>query len=238
MFVCGSCVGFFVYDSLKPSEIWEQVGPVQVLGGPDEVWVFAEKDVMIANPSYLASPTYVNIGHYQTVVVFDAKGEKKSFVISNGPSFHPNFGPIFRRADGFYLVHGESMGQYRSVFRWSKDHFELLPIEESENWLKQNNLDATRLPEFDPAIDQITVRNGWKHLLGEAFRGSVEDEGLSWNGMRLKCEVVDKGTRFRIASADQPFDVTIFDLDPVRKQISGQKAREMFPHKEYGHSKP
>lgn len=238
--VCGSCVGFLAYGSLKPCEIWERVGPVQVLGGPDEVWVFAEKDVMITNPGFLASPNVVNIGHYQTVVVFDATGEKQRFSISKGPSFEPNFGPIFRQEDGFYLIHGQSMGQYRSMFRWSEDHFDLMPIEESEQWLRKVGLDSTRLPEFDSKIDQITLENGWKHLSGEEFEAAIEDEEFSWNGTRFKCEVVDNGTRFRIAFADQvqPFDVTIFDLDPVRKKISRQKSRERFPYEVYGHSKP
>lgn len=240
MLVCGSCVGFFVYDALKPCEIWEQVGPVQVLGGPDEVWVFAEKDVMITNPSFLASPTYVNIGHYQTVVVFDAKGEKQRFSISKGPSFQPNFGPIFRQADGFYLIHGESMGQYRSMFRWSNNHFDLMPLEESESWLKEMGLGSVRLPEFDPAIDQITEANGWKHLLRDAFEGSVEGEEFTWNGMQLACEVSDKGKRFRIASVDQnqPFDITIFEMDPVRKKTSRQKADQRFPYDTFEHPKP
>jgi hypothetical protein len=208
------------------------------LGGPDEVWVFAEKNVEIRIPGRFVEAPVRTADRHQVVVVFNAEGEKDRISIpENGPTFHTNVGRIFRQADGFYLMQGASAGYHRSMFRWSKDRFELMPLEESEEWLKKVGLDTTRLPEFDPTIDQLTEANGWKHL----WPNSPNEESFAWNDLRLKI-LVERGThaKFQIMSTDpvKPLDVEVFAFESVRKQITREESDEMFKYELPGHRKP
>ena len=241
--LCGGCIGFLFFDpaNREPYETWYAIGPVQVLGGPDEVWVFAEKSVVIRIPGrFVEAPIRTN-GHHQEVVVFDANGPKERIVIPEmGPTFHTNIGKVFRQADGFYLIQGQSMGYHRSMFRWSKDHFELMPLEESEAWLKKQGLDANKIPEFDPAIDKITEANGWKHLYGDKAQLLTHEGPFAWKDLRMKFKVErDAMTKYRIVSTDQdkPLELDVLAFDPARKQISRQESDEMFKDAVTGHRK-
>lgn len=215
----------------EPYETWHQLGHFQVLGGADEVWVFAEKDVMIKIPGVLVSAPVRKVGHYQEVIVFDTKGERQRIVIPEmGPTFHTNIGRVFREADGFYLIQGQSMNHLRSMFRWSKDHFELMPLEESEEWLKKVGLASNKLPEFDPAIEKITEANGWKHLFDGKAQRFIDEGAFTWNGTRLKIKAdEDAVTTLRIVSTDQdrPLKIDVVTLDPTKKRISRKEANEM-----------
>jgi hypothetical protein len=223
-------------------EMWYAIGPVQVLGGPDEVWVFAEKSVMIRVPGWFVEAPIRTNGHHQEVVVFDAKGEKDRCIIPElGPTFHTNIGRIFRQADGFYLIQGEFMGYHRSMFRWSKNHFELMPLEESEDWLKKVGLDAKKVPEFDPAIDKISAANGWKHLYEDKAQLVIEEGAFDWKDLRLRFKVErDAVTKYRVVSTDmkKPLEIDILGFNPVKRQITRKETKEMFKNAGTGHRKP
>ena len=237
------CLVMFAVDYRSftdPYQTWYAVGPVQVLGGPDEVWIFAEKRTMIRIPGMSASAPVRSQGHVQEVVVFDAKGEKRRTTISKpSPTFHTNISRVFRKEDDFYLIKGESMGYHRSLFRWSETQFELMPLGESEAWLEQVGL-KDKLPESDPALDRITEKNGWKHLYDDKAQLGIKEESFAWNGLRLQFKV-DQGPigKYRLVSLDQgnPLDITLFEFDQRAKDISRKELDGLHPDPIPGHKR-
>jgi hypothetical protein len=108
------------------------------------------------------------------------------------------------------------------MFRWSKDHFELIPVAESEEWLTTVGLATNPIPEFDPAINRITESNGWQHLYSENARGFPSDGAFTWNSMNLKFTFESNGTtKYSIVSTDQDrsLEIPVLTFDPVVKQI-------------------
>ena len=233
-------VVWFAYPFLEPYETWQSIGPVQVLGGPDEVWVFAERSITVRLPGRLVEAPVRTAGHDQEVVVFDGAGEKLRIKIpGTGPTFHPNLGRILRRADDFYLVHEESLNYYASVFRWSKDHFDLLPLPESEKWLKETGLAEARSEEVHDRFDRITKESGWKHLYHS--QSLYNTEPFTWGLLQLKFDFEEGPplTLYRILSVEQGrrLMVTVLSFDPARRQIGRGEYAAISQFREPGHRK-
>ena len=185
---------------------FQRCSGVQFLASPHELWCFIEVDRVVIRPSPLASPRGLALGHHQEVLVVSDSGDVRRIPVSipDGVTFHPNISHIFRLGDEFYLYQGFSMNTHRSVYKWDQDHFDLLPLHESEALLKQHSLD-----EFDPAedaVERIQLAEKWSKVFKD--RGSfVEfDPTFEWNETQFQIRhVIRNGiTSLHLDRLDDP----------------------------------
>ena len=145
---------------------------------------------VVYNPDPIASPTNYALGHLQEVLVVSETGKVSRIPISipEGVTFHPNISSILRVDDDFYLYQGFSMNTHRSVYKWETDHFRLLPLGESEAFLRDRSLSG--VDPADDAIDQIPLSADWKRVFHDAY---LYESAFEWNGGRyeLECAVSD-----------------------------------------------
>jgi hypothetical protein len=193
------------------------LGPIQVIVGPEEAWCFVEIDRVVHRPGPLVEPPNITMGHVQELIIFTPQGIKRRIPISihNGVTFHPNISYIFCLDGEFYLYEGFSMLTQRSVYKWQDDHFELLPLAESEALLKAEQLDNQ-----DPAeIEQVPRSNGWHRAFHD--RGwFFEPARFEWAGRSFEIAKIDeeKLVRLEVRSlGEQPWssDLVQFDASPV-----------------------
>ncbi len=91
------------------SETWNQVSYMQVLEGPEKIWVFVEVERITSFDEEIfahfmsAHPRKEVVS--RSVFAIDSRGKPTEQVVSSktGPTFHSNLSRIFRLSDGFYL---------------------------------------------------------------------------------------------------------------------------------------
>ena len=96
---------------------WSEIGSIQMLEGPERIWVFVEvvritdytDEVLMHLMSKHPDREIVS----QTVFTIDRLGNvtEKAITRGTGPTLHPNLCRIFRLADGFYLYQFASAGR-------------------------------------------------------------------------------------------------------------------------------
>lgn len=220
---------------------WEEIGPVQVLGGPDEAWLFVEREIRVHRPGWLVEPPVITMARSQEVIIITPTEPKKRIPIPGlkGPTVHPNIGRIFRDRDGFYLVQGQSMGFHRSIFRWQDDHFDLLPLEESESLLTAYGLGSSKLPQFDLAIDRMTESNGWKALYRDGAHFFVKEDPFTWKDrhFQFKVETDSSAIRYRLCCTEpgERWDVILIAVSTTTKEITQKEYDELTDLSTPGH---
>lgn len=243
---CLLCCGV----GLLPPTTWETIGPIQVLGSPNEVWVFAEKTVVFRSSSLFASAPITTNGRNQQVIVFDRNGEKARFHIPAGVTFNKNLSRILRYNDDFYLIEAPYRPSNSRMFRWKGDHFELLENEESEAWLVQvglstvmhSDVDST-IGKVDSAIDKMMKSQGWKRLFDEyeecvGFEEYAKMDGQGWH---LKWQV-ERSTlhALSIASTDMspPVKIELYTFDPRLRYVTRRERDDILNGSGSGSPRP
>lgn len=188
IFICCSCSSRYI--------TFLDFGPIQVVGSDEEVWLFLEFEQMVYRSNAASdTPKVVPIGRVQEVIVLDKNGLKKQFKISidNGRTFHPNLSYIFRWLDQFYLYQGQSAFYKRSLYKWKDDHFELLPLVESEAFFTKNVFknkleEKMTVTEIESALANLSSDEGWKNIYS---RRSCRNGTFKWNNMDIKISGLD-----------------------------------------------
>lgn len=237
--------GYFLLSSLgvgQPYRSWHAVGPIQVIGGPEEAWVFVEKNIVAERPGW-GEHRALRVGCNQQVVIITAEGVKSRISIPDGTEVtsHKNISRIFRQNDELYLLRGESMGRNGSLFKWETDHFNLLPLPSHDEFLKVHGLDKSNAPVFEPAIDGLTEKSRWKHLC-VGVDWILAPFTFTWNGQRF--EIKDDrqpGTtnvRIRSLGPDNRWEDVVLQFDPTPKEITGDEYQRLWDREELGYRKP
>lgn len=220
--VCSiALVGY--WEGRGPYEIWQTVGPIQVLGGPDTVWVFAEEKTQLAGPGLFAAPP-TTVDCRQVVVIFDANGIKeRSPIPEGGPTFHPNVSRIVRESNNFFLIGS-------GLYQWQKKQFELIPEPDAEAWLAKNELSTVSLPVSAQMIDKITMSNNWEHLYEKRSPTRSEAGIFQWKNVNYEFQISRNATmEYRLLSSDpiHPLDISVLSVDFARKQLTKAQAESM-----------
>lgn len=183
-FVVLLCISAPTSRGALAAETWSEIKHIQVLEGPETIWVFVEVvritdysgnlflDLMSKHPDEEVAS--------RTAITIDRAGKltRTGIAKDQSPSFDPDLNPIFRLSDGFYQYSHEAAGQPASVYRWRGDRFS--PLDEREAREVQEKLRRVRQAD---SLDQlfeleaITEREGWRNLYLHALHAFVEKEG-------------------------------------------------------------
>jgi hypothetical protein len=166
-------------------ETWSEIGHIQILEGPEKIWVFIEV-VRITDYTdelflHLMSKHPDTEIVSQSVFTLDRLGNVTQTPIAKGtgPNLDPDLHPIFRLADGFYQYDGGSMGRPASVYRWRGDRFS--PLDERESKEAKQRIrrvePADRLTDVLLELEAITEREGWRNLYLHAVDAFSRREG-------------------------------------------------------------
>ena len=218
-------------------QVWTQIAYLQILEGPDEVWVFIEvqrvtdyRDELFAK---LMSAQRLTETASQSVFRIDTRGKATETVITPKPelSFHPSRSQIFRMADGFYLYDQLAMNHPASLLKWRGDHFS--PLSEGESKEANKLIVAQRYPGVLKELDTISARNGWRNLSGRAFglSDSAHPFESSKHQIRVSVKLGDMRDRpidasFRPSAVvaesilkDEPWTKTLIKVDTSSKWV-------------------
>lgn len=88
--ICG--IGFWGFSRDPP--VRRQLGPIQILERPDDIWLFVQVD-RIVRRSDLASPNVSTTVDSQWLFVVDARGALRQKPVKVGPNFSTNTSEIF-----------------------------------------------------------------------------------------------------------------------------------------------
>ncbi len=220
LFVGAICIGTGVF---QPYLTWDRCGPIQIVAGPDEAWCFLQVDHVVLRPGSLASPPSITMGHFQEVVVLSKSGSEKRIrgSIPDGVSFHPNSYYIFRRNDDFFLYESFSMNTHRSVYKWRDDHFDLLPLDESESILRSEDLHT-----IDPIeVDQLPRHSGWERISHD--RGwlwfSLDPAKFRWQGRTFEIHHIEEKNVAKVrirCLGESPWQEDLLQYDSTRRELS------------------
>jgi hypothetical protein len=170
------CLGSPMSSSAFARVTWSEIGSIQILEGPDRLWVFVEvvritdytDEVLMHLMSRHRDREIVS----QTVFNIDRLGNvtEKAITRGTGPTLHPNRCRIFRRADGFSLYEFASPGRPASLYRWREDRFSPTDERDSEELGKKllRAEQADRLATVIDELDAISGREGWRCVAEDA----------------------------------------------------------------------
>jgi hypothetical protein len=166
-------------------ETWSEIGHIQILEGPERIWVFVEV-VRITDYTdelflHLMSKHPDEEIVSRTVFTVDRLGNVTRTAIAKGagPNLDPDLHPIFRLSDGLYQYDAGSMGRPASVYRWRGDRFS--PLDERESKEVKQKLrrveQADRLTDELLELEAIMERDGWRNLYLHAVGPFLRREG-------------------------------------------------------------
>lgn len=170
------CLGSQMSRDALARETWSEVKHIQILEGPDKIWVFVEvvritdytDEVLMHLMSKHSDKEIVS----QTVFSIDRLGNVTETAITRGtgPTLHPNLCRIFRLADGFYLYEFASAGHPASLYRWRQDRFSPMDDRDSDEIRKQllRAEQSPRLAEVIDELDAMSGREGWRCVAEDA----------------------------------------------------------------------
>lgn len=199
-------------------EYWKYstLGSIQVLAGPQEMWVFYETDHRVTRSCTICSHPARTVGHSQHVLTINENGlvSHDEVPLEYGISFHPNLSTIFEKQGEIYLCSGQSASYRRSVFRWTGRQFELLPLQESESLL-------TGIPKDDRGrLDwkQYFRDSEWKQGADKLY--GFSDFSLDWQKRKYEVEIIDgpseRQVKIRCRADDQNWSE---ELDQFRHEM-------------------
>lgn len=233
-------------------DTWEECGPVQVIAGTDAVWVFVEVEQLVHLPGLFVSAPNRVIANRQVVLIADRSGRVNRIPVSirNGATFHPNCSRLFVHDGRPHLLLSASATNQRSVFRWNSDHFELLPLNESEQLMRQTPLRDGK--EF--GAPKWAGDDGWSRLLAGRdpffFLENLEEKherGLTkptfkWDEKEFELVVKDDAENselcLRVSQTAPLRDELVVKYDSTRRRITSREFREIEEAaQQHGHPK-
>lgn len=224
----------FVY-ALGDGVLWNaeyrefsRLGSVQVLAGPKEMWIFFQVDHCVTRTCRLCSHPSRTVGHFQQVLMIDDVGhvERVKIPLETGITFHPNLSTIYRVGDPVYLCEDESATFRRSLFQWSGEKFELLPLAESESLLAS-------LPKDEEGNrvdwDRFFRESEWKQPVAESYL--LDDVSFDWNNRRYTIEFMEGSATTRAQlkcdSTKQEWATLICEVDNTFRAIDRREFQRL-----------
>ncbi len=227
---------------------WYSNGPIQVIGGNDQLWLFIEIDRMVGR-SYKTydAPSVYPVGHIQDILVISKSGEISRKIRVNtvdnrdGATFHPNNSHVFIGGNQeIYLYEFASSDNQGSLFLWKESikRFVLSTNEDGQKYLKGIHAEFFNLNAWDQTrqLDLVSKKNGWGPVYADT---SIRDDKFTWNGIAFKISCVGEKDKdyFEIKiESDKPmkdFPIVLrYDRDKKFFDYNGYKN---LSDEEYGH---
>lgn len=164
-------------------ESWSELGDIQVLEGPEKIWVFVEvvriTDYTDELVQHLMSRHPDRQIVSRSVFTIDRAGNvsKTPLAELTGPDFDPDQNPIFRFSDEFYQYRSGSLGRPASFYRWHRDRFIPLDGRDSDAIKKQLGADEPAdLVEVMLRLEAMTEQDGWRNAYSHAMGVLLKQE--------------------------------------------------------------
>lgn len=183
-------------ETIASRKCWKysQIGGVQIIAGPEEMWVFLQVDDKVTRSCILCENPQRKIGHSQQLLVIDEKGvnEKKPISFERGGSFDPRFSTVFE-SEGHVYLYDDFSTSHDSVYRWTDHDFERLSSDESATLLEGIRRDEHGQLDWK----RYFRKSDWKQLAESYILGG---DSFKWNDRTytLEAEPVDKGKDSRV----------------------------------------
>lgn len=231
----GCCLpGAWLNDWFRPNLAWEQPGPMQVLAGRDELWLFLEVERAELLRGKLVSAPIRTRPVRRWVVVVGRDGSVERFELAGGdgcPSLHRNFGRVFRLDDALYAL--DARDRSFAAWGWRGTRFGRLSSSETGDLLKEADLVSDPRAVFEPVLDAHSRDSGWEPAFTktDAYWTRRDDgfelrERFRWWGLDATCafEVIGEGPDATLALTVEGRDapVPLYTLDPRRLPVGSR----------------
>jgi hypothetical protein len=210
---------------------WFSLGAIQVLEGPDGLWVFVDVDLNKSRPDKLASPSATHEVQFQRVVAFNRDGVQYQNTLTPGPSFNRNLGFIFRYGPSFYLFAGQSMGSPERMYIWRDGRFRLLDGEGLIEITKQLGLAGDSPAAQRAKLEAVTRAEGWR-IVYTWIGGWPGADEIKTETHGIKLRFVQNGTMQSIVASstnDRRWEVTLVEIETARgkcERAPGERKKE------------
>ena len=172
------CLGSPMTRSALARETWSEIQHIQILEGPETIWVFVEV-VRITDYTdelflhLMSKHRDVEIVS-RSVFTIDRLGNVAERAVAENTAcgFDPVLDPIFRLSDGLYQYHAPSLGRPASFYRWRGDRFS--PLDERESKDIKKHLGVQTFPRVLDELRAISERQGWRCIYREDAHGFTE----------------------------------------------------------------
>jgi hypothetical protein len=214
-------------------------GPIQAIGNSNQLLVFLEIDRLVdSGLRHLDAPGRQTVGHKQELLIINSSGEGSRQVLpnnkdgSNGRTFHPNNGAIFRAEEKFYLLSFRSKDYKPTLFEWNGARFSRSTEQENARLLAKFRLNGTII-EQEAAIKELEQQSGWRRLYSETV---TKSDSFEWNGKVVNLNVSNQLDKFVITvqlDGLNPFATNlVYEYEEARLTRSEVRslAREESPH--------
>ncbi len=231
VFLCSVlfCLGSPMNRGALARETWSEIKHVQILEGPDQIWVFVEV-VRITDYTdelflHLMSKHPDEEIASRSVFTIDRPGNMTKKAVAEGTAcrFDPDLNPIFRLSDGFYQYDAGSLERPASLYRWRGDRFS--PLDERESREVKNRIGEESYPRVLEVLKANSEREGWRCVYHDALgftetaspfvsdkhqvKISVQmsDKARGWRSLRLSSVVASS------IAKDKPWSRKLIEVD-------------------------
>jgi hypothetical protein len=204
-------------------------GPIQILAGEGELWVFIEITWMAKSGNDLASPNYIPVGNEKYIIRYDGREWRTPIMVpfQHYPKLNANTSCIFRSQGDFFLITESSHPDRQLMYRWSNSQFELLDVPKAQVIKKKiGYLDDTSVLANEKILDAETIHSHWKviyrstdpfPLWGNAVNESVT---LHRNSLYFHWEGIDFSIRATLRNTAGVIDIVQDDgIDKVSSEL-------------------
>jgi hypothetical protein len=184
-------------------ETWSEIKHVQILEGPDQIWVFVEV-VRITDYSdelflHLMSKHPDEEIASRSLFTIDRLGKVTEKAVAEGTAcrFDPDLNPIFRLSGAFYQYDAGSLERPASFHRWRGDRFG--PLDERGSREVKKLLGSESYPRVLDDLKAISERAGWRCVWGDAhlLTESAEPFVSARHQVKISVQMSDKERGWR-----------------------------------------
>jgi hypothetical protein len=177
--------------------VYYDFGPLQVVGGEDEMWMFLQLDRNVRRPWHFEHKG-IAISGLQEVFVFTRQGDlaRRTGLATKEHTLHPNVSRVFRKSDGFFICSVRGTPPSPIIHRWQEKRFRALSLEQTEQLLRGSGISRVPHHEVHAFLDGLTRESGWRHLHADYAR--IPDVQFDWDGTPVSVERAVEGERLRL----------------------------------------
>ena len=191
----------------RPYVTWLTPGRVQVLQGPDGVWVFLEVRRCVTRTAPFASPSYV--AHTVDQRVIRIRPDGTSLLQDCAPEPSLSLGELVWDDSTFYFLCWGSPNHPRHLYRWTGRQFECLATTEATQWLQRLGVADASPFETTARLRSHTEQSGWRAV---ALGDSEKHTALATvGGIRVYAEM--RGSTYRLLAEGAQWRVLLLEID-------------------------
>ncbi len=181
--ICAALIAWRARAAPRTDQWWA-LAALQVLEGPDEVWVFTRAEKHVRVPDRLASPNIRTLATRQVVVVLDRDGLRDSFECANAPSFNTHIGTVFDYRGQHYIYTGGSMASEARLFVWAGRRFQQLGEADAGKLMNTLGIRNVVRREIKGSLDRSSSRERWHRVFADNLPGDF-DVSCAQVGIRI-----------------------------------------------------